>query len=165
MELKKLRSKMESVELSGKSDAELIKESVDLVLEHSKKMPISYSKDLIESISHMLADGKQFTKMMRGKIPTADCVKKNRPDPIDPKYNQLIIALEECMEMCIAICEAILYGENEDTLLSLIEEIADVRATLEYVIRIFHLSERDITKVHEIKTERTKYRIATDQLD
>ena len=64
-----------------------------------------------------------------------------------------------------AICEAILYGENEDTLLSLIEEIADVRATLEYVIRIFHLSERDITKVHEIKTERTKYRIATDQLD
>ena len=31
MELKKLRSKMESVELSGKSDAELIKESVDQI--------------------------------------------------------------------------------------------------------------------------------------
>lgn len=69
------------------------------------------------------------------------------------RNEQLTVTAEECAELIQAIAKVKRYGENDETLYHLSEEMADVEIMLEQ-LKIIYGNVQDVTRWKKYKTER-----------
>ena len=164
MNNEELRNAMETVELTEMSDSEIIDKCTNLILGHvddfaSKNGDMS----LLTSMKGIIMSLKQNTKYLRGREPEPSFIRNNIEGAVIPyEYRQLIVAIEELIELAIEVIRGIESGGKNH--LELTEEIADVRVTIDYIIKLFNIDPEDISKVHHIKYERVKQRIESDNM-